>query len=74
MMWVFTLFFKDVGVYLSTTLKKEHLKKVADKQRLNLMTEVHSALTMISKKHGKNFKSKDTRLLRVPAEAFIYHA
>ncbi|XP_071826334.1 uncharacterized protein [Apostichopus japonicus] len=42
----------NVGVYLSTTLKKEHLKKVADKQRLNLMTEVHSALTMISKKHG----------------------
>ncbi|XP_071826335.1 src kinase-associated phosphoprotein 2-like isoform X2 [Apostichopus japonicus] len=41
----------NVGVYLSTTLKKEHLKKVADKQRLNLMTEVHSALTMISKKH-----------------------
>lgn len=41
----------NVGMFLSTTLKKERLKKEAENQRLMLMTEVHSALTMLTKRH-----------------------
>lgn len=45
----------DVDVFLSTTLKKEKLKKETNKQRLALEAEVKDTLLKLTNVLGKGF-------------------